>query len=84
MENIDAHCWPKMIVAKELKRRKKTWRKQNDKWMGKGGINWQDCPNSKEEIKNWVLEKFNSSMWEKQVGRKKSAICQKFQPITIA
>ena len=34
------------------------WRKQHNKWMGKWGINWQDCPNSKVEIKNWVLENF--------------------------
>ena len=40
-----------MVVAEELKRRKKTWRKQNYKWMGKWGIKCEDYPNSKEEIK---------------------------------
>jgi len=64
VESMDEHRWPKMIAAEELKCRKKTWNKQNDKWMSKWGINWQDFPNSKEEIKKWVLDKFSTAMWE--------------------
>lgn len=71
VENMEAQRWPKLIYMEELKCRKKTWRKLNDKWMRKWGINWQDCPNAKEEIKNWVVEKFSTAMWEKQFGRKK-------------
>jgi len=62
---MDEHRWHKIVVLEELMRRKKTWGKQNDKWLDKWGIKWQDCPNSKEEVKKWVLEKFRTTMWEK-------------------
>lgn len=77
---MDEHRWPKMIVVKELKRWKNTWKKGNDKWMRKWGINWQNCPNSKEEIKNCALEKFRTAMWEKQVGKKKTLYVKNFNP----
>ena len=66
VEVMDEHRWPKIVVTMELTRRKKNWGKQNDKWLGKWGIKWQDFPNSKEEVKKWVHKKFRTTMWEKQ------------------
>ena len=50
-ENMDKHRWTKLVVKEELNRRKKTWMKQNKKWLGKWDINLHDCPQAKEDKK---------------------------------
>ena len=54
--------------------------KQNSKWLGKWDINPHDFPHTKEEIKRWVLEKFRTSMWTKQVGKRKAYCVKEFNP----
>lgn len=36
---------------RRAKSRKKTWMKENKKWLGKWDITLHDCPHAKEEIK---------------------------------
>ncbi|KAH9293516.1 hypothetical protein KI387_041284, partial [Taxus chinensis] len=68
VESMDNLRWPKMVTEDNLERRKKTWMKQNNKWMNKWGINFQECPNNNREIKNYVMEKFRTAMWTEQMG----------------
>ena len=50
VENMDNQRWPKLAME-ELDHRKKTWMKQNKKWLSKWNIKLHECPNTKEEIK---------------------------------
>lgn len=54
--------------------------KQNSKWLSKWNIKLHECPNTNVEIKKFVLEKFRTIMWTKQVGRKKTHYIQEFNP----
>ncbi|KAH9299455.1 hypothetical protein KI387_031137, partial [Taxus chinensis] len=80
VESMDNHRWPKMVIEDNLERRKKTWMKQNTKWMEKWGIHFQECPNSNREIKNYVAEKFRKIMWTENIGRKKTHYIKYFNP----
>lgn len=71
IQNMENHRWPKLIMEERLDRRKNTWMKQNGKWMNKWAISIQECPNTNEEIKKIVKEKFSSRLWTKQDGCKK-------------
>ena len=52
VSKIDAHCWPTRVVDGELARRKKIWKKQNDKWFNKWNIDYLECSKNKFKIKN--------------------------------
>lgn len=74
VEKMNDHCWSKMVVEERLDCRKKAWMKQNMKWLSKWDINLQTCPDTNEEIKRCVVEKFTVAMWTKQIGQKKNTI----------
>ncbi|KAH9297612.1 hypothetical protein KI387_029294 [Taxus chinensis] len=80
VESMDNHRWPKMVIEDNLEHRKKTWMKQNTKWMEKWGIHFQECPNNNREIKNYVVEKFRNIMWTENIGRKKAHYIKYFNP----
>lgn len=80
VEKMDKHHWPKLVVEERLVRRKKTWMNQNKEWVSKWDIDLHTCPNTKEEIKRLVLEKFRAVMWTKQMGRKKAHYVKEFNP----
>ena len=42
VENMDNQCWPKVTMEEELGRRKKTWMKQNKKWLRSGISSYMD------------------------------------------
>ena len=67
-------------MEKELDSKKKTWMKQNKKWLSKWNINLHECPNTKEEIKKFVNEKFRTGMWTNHSGHKKSYYIKEFNP----
>lgn len=48
--------------------------------MDKWNINLHECPNTNEEIKNWVLEKLKNAMWTKQPSRKKNIMSKNLTP----
>ena len=52
VSKMDAHRWPSRVVDEELARRKKTWKKQNDKWFNKWNIDYLECLENNSEIKN--------------------------------
>ena len=55
--------------------------KQNKKkWLGKWNIKLHECPNTKEEIKKLVIEKFRTAMWTNHSGRKKAYYIKEFNP----
>ena len=80
VENMNKQWWPKLVVDEELAWRKKTWMKHNEKWLIKWDINILECPNTNEEIKRFVLEKFKAVMWTKQLGKKKAHYVKEFNP----
>ena len=67
-------------MEEELDRRKKTWMKQNKKWLSKWNIKLHECPNIKEEIKTFVIEKFRTAMWTNHSERKKTYYIKEFNP----
>lgn len=54
--------------------------KQNNKWLQKWDVNIHSCPNSTEEIKKFVHERFCIIMWTRHMGRKKSHYVKEFNP----
>jgi hypothetical protein len=65
-------------MEEELGHKKKTWMKRNKKWLSKWNIKLHECPNTKEEIKNSVNEKFRTAMWTNNSGCKKTYYIKKF------
>ena len=68
VENMENQRWSKVTVEEELGRRRKTWMKQNKKWLSKWNIKLHECPSTKKEIKNFVTEKFRIAMWTNHNG----------------
>lgn len=68
IENMNNHRWPKAVMEEALNCRKNTWMKQNNKWMNKWDIKLQECPSTNSEIKNYMKEKFRTTMWSNQIG----------------
>jgi len=54
--------------------------KQNKKWLSKWNIKLHECPNTKEEIKKFMNEKFTTAMWTNHSGRKKTYYINEFNP----
>lgn len=77
---MDNQHWPKIAMEKELERRKKTWMKQNKKWLSKWNITLHEHPNTKEEIKTFVIEKFRTTMLTNHNGRKNAYYIREFNP----
>ena len=63
-----------------MSERKKSWMRQNNKWMQKWNIYLNACPTNSKELKNFVLEKFRKGIWGKELGRKKKYYVQEFNP----
>ena len=76
---MDNQRWPKLAMED----RKKTWMKQNKKRLSKWNIKLHECPNTKEEIKKFVNEKFRTSMWTNHIGRKKNTTSRNLIQIVI-
>jgi hypothetical protein len=67
-------------MEEELDCRKKTWMKQNKKWLSKWNIKLHECLNTKEEIKKFMNEKFRIAMWTNHGGHKKAYYIKEFNP----
>jgi hypothetical protein len=48
--------------------------------LSKWNIKLHECPNTKEEIKKFVIEKFRTVMWTNHSGRKKAYCIKEFNP----
>ena len=72
--------WPKVIFNEGMSERKKSWKKQNNKWMQKWNIYLNSCPTNSKELNNFVREKFRKGIWGKELGRKKKYYVQEFNP----
>ena len=57
--------WLKVIFNEGMSERKKSWMRQNNKWMQKWNIYLNACPTNTKELKNFVLEKFRKGIWGK-------------------
>ena len=66
--------WPKVVFNDILCKKKKTWMRQNIKWLSK----WDMC--MKIKIKVFVLNKFHKRTWDKEPGRKKKYYIEEFNP----
>ena len=67
-------------MKEELDRRKKTWMKQNKKWLSKWNTKLHECPNTKKDIKKFVIERFRTAMWTNHIGRKKTHYIKECNP----
>ena len=72
--------WLKVIFNEGVNERKKSWMRQNKKWMKKWNIYLNACPTKSKELKNFVLEKLCKGIWGKELGRKKKYYVQEFNP----
>ena len=77
-QGLETHRWPKLVVEEKLVRWKRTWMKQNDKWMRKWDINIHTCPDNIKEIKKFVIKKIRNILWTRHIGRKKSYYIKEF------
>ena len=68
------------MKGEALNRRKKTWMKQNIKWLAKWNIKLQDCPNTNVDIRKFVRGKFHNAMWNNNMSRKKAYYIKEFNP----
>ena len=73
--------WPKVVFNDMLCKRKKNWMKKNNKWFSKWGIFLNTCPINIKEIKDFVMDKFHTCTWGKELGRKKKHYIEVFTPI---
>lgn len=80
VENMSNQRWPKIVMEEGLNRRKKTWMKQNKKWLNKWNIQLHECLNTNGEIKKFVIEKFQTAMWTNHIGCKKAYYIKEFNP----
>jgi hypothetical protein len=80
VENMDNQRWLKLAMEEELERKKNTWMKKNKTWLNKWNIKLHECPNTKEEIKRFVIEKFRIAMWINHSGHKKTYYIKEFNP----
>ena len=71
MEQMGGGRWPKVIFNEGMSERKRSWMRQNNKWMQKWNIYVNSCPTNSKELENFVLEKFCKGIWGKELGRKK-------------
>ena len=72
--------WLKVIFNEGMSERKKSWMRQNNKWMQQWNICLNACPTNSKELKNFVLEKFRKGICGKELGRKKNYYVQVFNP----
>jgi hypothetical protein len=63
-----------------LCKRKKTWMRQNIKWLSKWDIHLNMCPINNKEIKAFVIDKFHKRSWDKGLRRKKKYYIEEFNP----
>jgi hypothetical protein len=54
--------------------------KQTKKWLSKWNIKLHECPDTKEETKKFVDEKFRTAMWTNHCGCKKTYYIKDFNP----
>ncbi len=62
--------WTKIIFNEGMSERKKSWMRQNNKWMQKWNIYLNACPTNSKDLKSYVMEKFHKHIWGKGLGRK--------------
>ena len=77
---MDNQRWLNLSMEEELERKKNTWMKKNKTWLNKWNIKLHECPNTKEEIKRFVIEKFRIAMWINHSGHKKTYYIKEFNP----
>jgi hypothetical protein len=73
----DSRC-PKVVFNDILCKRKKTWMRQNIKWLSKCDIHLNKCPTNNREIKTFVMDRFHKRTWDKGLGRKKEFTVLRF------
>ena len=74
------YCYKSFHINEVMSERKKSWMRQNKKWMQKWNIYLNACPTNSKELKNFLLEKFRKGIWGKELGRKKKYYVQEFNP----
>jgi hypothetical protein len=70
-EQMEDSRWPKVIFNGILCKRKKTWMRQNIKWLSKWDIHLNRFPTNSKEIKACVIDRFHKRTWDKGLDRKK-------------
>ena len=79
MVNIE-ELHPEHFLIKINVWRKKTWKKKTESWLIKWDIKILECPNTNEEIKQFMLEKVKAAIWTKQIGKKNVHYVKEFNP----
>ena len=57
--------WPKVVFNEGMSERKKSWMRQNNKWMQKWNIYLNACPTNSIDLKSYFMEKFHKHIWGK-------------------
>lgn len=63
-----------------MSEKKKSWMRQNNKWMQKWNIYLNACPTNNKDLKSFFMEKFHKCIWGKELGRKKKYYVQELNP----
>jgi hypothetical protein len=80
IEQMEDSWWPKVVFNDILCKRKKTWMRQNIKWLSKWDIHLNKCPTNSKEIKAFVIDRFHKRTWDKGLGIKKEYYIEEFNP----
>ena len=59
IEQMEDSRWPKVVFNDILCKRKKTWMRQNIKWLSNWDIHLNKCPTNNKEIKAFVIDRFH-------------------------
>jgi hypothetical protein len=62
IEQMEDGRWPKAVFNDILCKRKKTWMRQNIKWLSKWDIHLNMCPTNNKEIKTSVIDRFHNDL----------------------
>ena len=71
--------WPKVIFNERMSERKKSWMRQNNKWMQKSNIYFNACPTNSKDLKSFLWRSF-VSVYGERVGEKEEVLCSRIQP----
>ena len=65
IEQMGEGRWPKIIFNEGMSERRKSWMRQNNKWMQNWNIYLNACPTNSKDLKSFVMEKFCKRIWGK-------------------
>ena len=84
MEQMGEGIWPKVSFNEGMSERKKSWMRQNNKWMQKWNIYLNACPTNSKELNNFVMENFVNIYGERSWVERRSTMLRNSTPLVIS